>query len=287
MTDIHYESADGLELYARSYGPETAPLDVLCMHGLTRNHQDFEPMVAKLDERYRYITVDVRGRGQSDRAHDPATYSPQIYAQDMLALLDRIGLSRVALIGTSMGGLMAMLIARMAPERVRGMVLNDIGPVVNPAGLRRIASYSEDPQPVAGWDKAAAKVKAAQADAFPDFGDADWMAFARRTWRETEDGMVKPDYDPAITRSLGEAKVGFLAKFAMWRMFGALKSHPMLVIRGEMSDILAPGTARRMVRRHPDATLVTVPQRGHAPLLDEAPAIDAIASFLHRMETTS
>lgn len=287
MTDIHYTSADGLDLFARSYGPENAELTVLCMHGLTRNHKDFEPMISRLGDRYRFVAVDVRGRGRSQRADKPETYSPQIYAQDMFALADKLELSKMALIGTSMGGLMAMIMARMSPERIGGLVLNDVGPVVNPAGLRRIASYSQDPQPADSWQAAAAKVETAQSEAFPDFGADDWMAFARRTWRETEDGKVVADYDPEITRSLGEAKAGLMTKFAMWRVFGALKSHPMLIVRGETSDILAKGTAKRMVRRHPDARLVTVPKRGHAPLLDEPAAIDAISDFLRRLETPS
>ncbi|RIJ21635.1 alpha/beta hydrolase [Henriciella barbarensis] len=285
MSDIHYKSADGLDLFAKSYGPEDAPLSVLCMHGLTRNHKDFEPMIERLGDRYRFIAVDVRGRGQSDWTTNPDTYSPQIYAQDMFALADQLQLSRMALIGTSMGGLMAMIMAKVAPERVSGMVLNDVGPVVNPAGLARIAAYSQDPKPVPTWQAAAEKVKAAQADAFPDFTGKDWMAFAKRTWREQEDGSVRADYDPAITRSLGEAKAGPLTKFAMWRMFGSLRSVPLLILRGETSDILSKSTARRMARRHPASELVTIPNRGHTPILDEPTSVSAISTFLQLLES--
>lgn len=287
MTDIHYRSADGLDLYARSYGPQDAALPVLCMHGLTRNHRDFEPMIETLPGHYRFIAVDVRGRGASQRSDDPATYSPAVYADDMFTLLDHLGLERAALIGTSMGGLMAMLMARKAPQRVRGMVLNDVGPVVESAGLARIASYSSSPQPVASWTEAAAKTAAAQKVAFPEYDEDDWLAFARRTWREQADRTLLPDYDPAITRSLGEAKPGLVTKFAMWRVFGALKAHPMLVIRGETSDILSARTANRMIRRHPDSELVTVPGRGHAPMLDEPVAVEAITTFLGRLEGRS
>lgn len=285
MSDIHYKSADGLDLFAKSYGPEDASLSVICMHGLTRNHKDFEPMIARLGPQYRFIAVDVRGRGQSDWSAKPETYSPQVYAQDMFALADQLQLSRMALIGTSMGGLMAMIMAKVAPERINGMVLNDVGPVVNPAGLARIAAYSKDPKPAPTWQAAAEKVKAAQADAFPGFGDDDWMAFAKRTWREEPDGSVRADYDPEITRSLGEAKAGLMTRFAMWRLFGSLKSVPLLILRGETSDILTKSTAKRMARRHPDSELVTIPDRGHAPLLDEPAAISAISTFLQRLET--
>jgi len=284
LSDIHYKSADGLNLFAKSYGPQDAPLNVLCMHGLTRNHKDFEPMIERLGNRYRFIAVDVRGRGQSDWSTNPDTYSPQVYAQDMFALADQLQLSRMALIGTSMGGLMAMIMAKVAPERVSGIVLNDVGPVVNPAGLARIAAYSQDPKPAPTWQSAAEKVKAAQADAFPEFTDKDWMAFARRTWREQDDGSVRADYDPAITQSLGEAKAGPLTKFAMWRLFGSLRSVPLLILRGETSDILSKITARRMARRHPASELVTIPNRGHAPILDEPTSVSAISTFLQLLE---
>ena len=142
MTDIRHTSSDGLNLYARAYGSEHAPMTVLCMHGLTRNHKDFEPMIEALDLPYRFIAVDVRGRGLSDRAPDSSTYTPATYAADMLGLMEHLGLTRVALIGTSMGGLMSMLMVNHAPERFRGIVLNDIGPVPGADGLKRIAAYA-------------------------------------------------------------------------------------------------------------------------------------------------
>ena len=182
------------------------------------------------------------------------------------------------------GGLMAMIMVKVAPERVSGIVLNDVGPVVNPAGLARIAAYSQDPKPAPTWQAAAEKVKAAQADAFSEFTDKDWMAFARRTWREQDDGSVRADYDPAITQSLGEAKAGPLTKFAMWRLFGSLRSVPLLILRGETSDILSKITARRMARRHPASELVTIPNRGHAPILDEPTSVSAISTFLQLLE---
>ena len=286
MSDIHYQSADGLDLYAKAYGPEDARLTALCMHGLTRNHRDFEPMIEARGSDARFISVDVRGRGRSDRAEDPATYTPAIYAQDMLALMDHLSLDKALLIGTSMGGLMGMLMGKMAPERVQGLVLNDVGPVVEAEGLARIAAYSSAPTPVAGWTEAAAKVEQAQAIAFPDYGAEDWMAFARRTWREQADGSVLPDYDPEITRSLGDSKPSLTTKFAMWRLFGSLKAIPLLVIRGETSDILSAKTAKRMARRHPRSRLVTVPGRGHTPMLDEPVAVSAISDFLNRLEAT-
>lgn len=287
MTDIHHKSDDGLSLYARAYGPDTAPLTVLCMHGLTRNHKDFEPMIAALGSQYRFIAVDVRGRGQSDRSGDASTYTPVRYAGDMIGLLNHLNLGKVALIGTSMGGLMAMLMAKAVPERIRGIVLNDIGPVVEPTGLARIAAYASTPEPVGDWTTAAAKTAASQSIAFPDYEDRDWLAFARRTWRETANGQLELDYDPQITQSLGESKPGLLVRLAMWRLFNSLKPFPLLITRGETSDVLSPKTAKRMIRRHPDAKLVTIPGRGHAPMLDEPVAVSAISDFLNKIEAQS
>lgn len=284
MSDIIYTSPDGLTLYARSYGREDAPLTVLCMHGLTRNHKDFEPMIEGLGGNRRYIAVDVHGRGRSQWARDAASYTPLVYAGDMIALIDQLGLSRVALIGTSMGGLMSMVMARLAGKRILGAVLNDVGPVLQQAGLDRIAGYAGDVKPFADWQAAASAIADTQAGVFPDFRPEDWMAFARRTCREDDAGQVVFDYDPAITRTVSDVRPNWRTRFAMWRLFGATKPFPLLVLRGETSDILSQKTVARMTRRHPDANWVTVPRVGHAPILDEPAALEAIDPFLARLE---
>lgn len=281
--DIYYTSEDGLRLYARARGPADAPLTVLCMHGLTRNHADFDPMIDALATPWRFISVDVRGRGRSARDPDPANYSPATYARDMGTLIDELGLQRVALIGTSMGGLMAMVMMKSMPGRIAGTVLNDVGPQLEPAGLARISGYVGETEPLASWQEAADAVAAVQAPVFPDFGPEDWAAFARRTFRETDDGRIVLDYDPAITRTVGDVKPGWRTNFVMWRLFGAMKKRPLLIVRGATSDILSEATAQRMVRRHPDAELVTVPRIGHAPMLDEAEAVAAIRRFLQAL----
>ncbi len=282
--DIGWTSADGLSLYAKAYGPAAAKLNVLCLHGLTRNHKDFEPMIAALPGHYRFIAVDVRGRGRSAFHPEPNNYSPAIYAKDMGALLDKLGIARVALIGTSMGGLISLLMTRRMPKRIAGVVLNDVGPVVEKAGIARIAGYAGKVRPVTGWESAAEAVKTIQGAAFPDLPEERWMDFARRTYREMPTGEVVLDYDPNIARSLGKVKPGALTNFALWRMFGGLKKTPLLVVRGETSDILSEKTALEMVRRHPDAKLATVPRVGHAPILDEPEAVSAITDFLARLE---
>lgn len=286
-TEFTWTSEDGLNLFAKSYGTESAPLTVLCLHGLTRNHKDFEAMIAALPARYRYIAVDVRGRGQSDYDPNPKNYAPPVYAKDMQRLIDTLGLKRVALIGTSMGGLISILMIRSAPGRIAGIVLNDVGPAVEKAGLARIAAYAGKMPPVTDWASAAAAVKTVNGPIFPHYTDDQWMAIARRTYREMPDGRVQPDYDPNIAANLGKMKPGPLTSFFLWRIFGVTKKAPLLVVRGETSDILSQATAELMVKRHPDARLARVPGIGHAPFLDEPEAVTAITEFLSRLETTA
>lgn len=277
--DIYYHSQDGLRLYAADYGPVDAPLTVLCMHGLTRNHKDFEPLISRLHLPYRFISVDVRGRGASDRDPNRA-YAPDVYAGDMITLLNKIGVRRAALIGTSMGGLMAMIMAQAARDRVLGIVLNDVGPAVNAAGLKRIAGYTSSVQSFPDWHSAANAIRESQRALFPDYGEADWMAFARQTCRETEEGEIAFDYDPAITENMDVSGPTWRVNFMMWRLFGRMKNIPLLTIRGEHSDILTAVTATRMCRRHKTCRLVNVSNRGHAPMLSEPEAVSAIADFL-------
>ena len=281
--EIHYTSADGLSLFAKAYGDPNAALTVVCMHGLTRNHKDFEPMIAGLSQRHRYIAVDVRGRGRSAPSPDPEQYLPTVYAEDMRALFDHLAIKQAALIGTSMGGLMSMIMMHAMPERIAGVVLNDVGPELNTDGLARIAGYVGEVARVPNWDAAAAAIAKAQGGVFPEFEQSDWLAFAKRTYRETDDGGVILDYDPAIARTVSVVKPSFKTRFAMWRLFGKLKKRPLLVIRGERSDILMPDIAARMVKRHKAAELITVPGIGHAPLLNEPNALHAIDAFLAKL----
>ncbi len=281
--DIHYHSKDGLQLYARARGSRSAAPAVLCMHGLTRNHKDFDPMIDALGDGFRFIAVDVRGRGRSAWDPHPENYNPAVYVRDMAALLDHLELEKVALVGTSMGGLMAMLMMRTMPERIAGVVLNDIGPEVDKTGLARIGGYAGKITPFADWQAAARALKAVQGPLFPAFDDQQWLDFAHRTFRQAEDGRIIADYDPAIAQSLGKVRTGPLARFLMWRLFSHMKKRPLLVVRGANSDILSAATLARMLRRHPDSRAVTVPDTGHAPILDEPEAIAAIGPFLERL----
>jgi len=277
-------TGDGLKLYARDYPNDSAVFTVLCLHGLTRNSADFEDLAQVLAGRYRVLVMDQRGRGRSDNDPNPANYHPGTYVADTLALLDALEVDDAALIGTSMGGLMSMIMGSMAPQRFRGMVLNDIGPVVEAAGLERIRGYVGRGGSVADWDEAVEQVRAINAAAFPGLSDTEWQAFARRLYRERAPGELEPAYDPAIAEPMNAATATAAAVPGdLWELFDTLADIPMLVLRGELSDILSAETVAEMARRKPGLQYVQIPQRGHAPLLSEAPAVRAIEDFLREL----
>lgn len=279
---------DGLPLYARDYpplAPETG-LPVICLHGLTRNSYDFEivaPRIAALGRRV--VAPDMRGRGKSANDPDPAHYVPTVYAQDVLKLMDALEIPRAVFIGTSMGGLITMVVATMAPERIVGSVLNDVGPRLNAAGLSRIASYVGRSQPVASWDEAAAAVRAVNGTAYPGRLDdeAFWLAFARRTFRQREDGLLETTYDPHIALAFMDFDEDAPAP-DLTPLFAALAKKPMLSVRGAISDLFAQDVVETMRSLKPDLETVTVENVGHAPMLDEPEAWDAVLDFLARVE---
>jgi pimeloyl-ACP methyl ester carboxylesterase len=277
-----YRSACGrLDLVARDYPArsEQAP-SLLLMHGLTRNSADFEPLAWHMAGDYRLIVPDQRGRGLSQWDPEPARYRPDVYAQDMLALLDGLGVTRACLIGTSMGGLMAMVMNALRPDLATGFVFNDIGPVLDPAGIARIQGYVGPTGAMASWTAAAARCQASNEAAFPDYGKAEWIAFARRTCRENADGSVVFDYDPAIAQGMAGDEPQTVPP-DLWPLWDGLANKPVLVVRGELSDLLSPETEREMARRHSGPySHVDVPRVGHAPILDETPALAAILAFL-------
>lgn len=250
------------------------------MHGLTRNSGDFEPLAAHLAGRYRLVVPDQRGRGLSEYDGDPANYRPDIYAADMFALLDGLGIEQAGLIGTSMGGLIAMIMAALQPVRIGAMVLNDVGPQIEAAGLARIQSYVGPSGDAADWTEAAARCAAINASAFPDYGAAEWLAFARRTWRETAEGRLCLAYDPAIAASIAGDEPATVPS-DLWPLWDMLSAMPTLVLRGASSDLLSAETVAEMRRRHAGAfAAAEVPGRGHAPMLDESAATAAIDAFL-------
>lgn len=276
-----YRSADGrLDLAARDYAAEEGAPVLLLMHGLTRNSADFEPLVAKLAGRYRMIVPDQRGRGLSQWDADPAQYRPDVYAQDMLALLDGLGIAQAGLIGTSMGGLMAMVMQALRPDLAQAVVFNDIGPVLDPAGLARIQGYVGPGAAMADWSEAAARTRAINLAAFPEADDGHWYAFARRIARENADGTVSFAYDPAISQSVAGDDPQTVPP-DLWPLWDLLDAVPVLVVRGALSDLLSAATVEEMARRHSGPyAAVEVPRVGHAPILDEPVALAAIEAFL-------
>lgn len=276
--DVFFPSADErLALYARDY-PGTGPCLVM-LHGLTRNSADFADLASHFAGRFRVVVPDQRGRGRSQYDPDPAQYTPVAYCADTLGLIARLQLERPVLIGTSMGGLMAIAMASMAPARYRGLVLNDVGPVVDPVGMARISGYVGNAPDVRDWTGAAAYCRATNASALPDYDDAAWLAFAHRLFREDPAGVPRLAYDPAIAVPMA-ANGPAAPPVDLWPMWDAVAPLPILAIRGERSDILSPATLDEMARRHPDMHAALVPGVGHAPMLDEPIALHAIERFL-------
>ena len=278
--DHFYSSGDDLKLYCRIYPAlEPSGTSVLCLPGLTRNSRDFVALARRLQPRHEVLTADLRGRGRSDRDSDPSRYQLATYVQDIWSLLGSRGLSRVLVIGTSLGGLIGMVMAAMKPAHIAGLVLNDIGPEIDPAGLQRIAQYAGKLPPVSSWPEAAAQTKSIYGLALPGLTDAEWLDYARRSYRETANGIPVPDMDPKI----GEAFTNTSAAAPdMWPLFAQIKGVPMLVIRGALSDILSAATVVRMGREKPDLMHIEVPNRGHTPLLNEPQSVAAIDAFVTR-----
>lgn len=280
--DVFYESTDGLRLYARDYPAGRAgALTVLCMPGLTRNSRDFAALADHLAGPYRVILAEQRGRGRS--AYDPTweNYHPGTYVNDMWTLLGHLGVERVALIGTSLGGLMAMIMGATARDRVAGIVLNDVGPELDREGLERIQAYVGKMDKVHSWDQAVEQVRRHNAGVYPDFGDEEWRAFAELLFREDKDGKPVADYDPNIARTLVKADG---EPVDLWPMFETLVGLPVLTLRGALSDILSEATFAEMKRRVPTMEAVTVPRCGHAPAPDHPVAYGAIDAFLERID---
>ena len=277
-TEKFWASHDGLQLYARVYpGPEPVVPSVLCLHGLTRNSRDFEDLAPHLQHRHRVIVPDVRGRGLSARDPNPQNYQPAIYLQDILSLIDSIDAQRVAVIGTSMGGMLAMMLAVGHRERVSGLVLNDMGPEVDPKGLERIKGYAGRLPSPKNWDDAIAQTKSIFGSAWPNLSPTRWSTLTRRGYREDETGALRVDADPMIGEMLRAAPA---ATANLWPFWKALRGIPMLAIRGAQSDILSAATFAKMKAENPELKQLEVAQRGHVPLLDEPECMAAIDAFL-------
>ena len=279
-SDQYWTSSDGLKLHYRDYaGPADRP-PLLCLHGLTRNARDFEALADRLAGDWRIIAPDFRGRGGSAFDPKPANYLPPISAADILQLLDELAVEKAVFIGTSLGGLVTMIIATFAPQRIAGVLLNDVGPDINSAGLDRIRSYVGQRVVFASWDEAARAMAQKFGEVHPRHGDAEWQRYARRVCRETEDG-IELDYDMAIVEPFTE--LYSKPPTDAWPFYRALAGRPLTILRGESSDLLSAEGAERMLEAIPDADLVTVPKVGHAPDLEEPESIAAVDRLLKRV----
>ena len=281
--DHFYTSQDGLRLFARDYGDRLSrETPVICLPGLTRNSKDFDALANHLASTRRVICPDLRGRGRSQYCDNWTDYTPQAEMLDVFDLMASLGIRHAIFIGTSRGGIITMLITAQRPNVVRGTILNDIGPEAEVEGLRRIATYAGVMEAPPSWTEAAFKLRLMNEREFPTLTGDDWYAHARRTFAE-EAGAPKTDYDPkigiALRKGLDVAN-GVLPD--MWPQFKALSHVPVLVLRGENSDILHTDTVARMMKTHPDITTLTVRDRGHVPFLDEPEALAGIDAFLAR-----
>ncbi len=283
FADGYWWSPDGLRLHYRDYagGADGRP-PLLCLPGLTRNARDFEPLAERLGGDWRLICPDMRGRAESAQAKDPMTYVPLTYLQDINRLLSDLAITRFVAIGTSLGGLITMLIAATHREWLAGAVLNDVGPKLEEAGLARIRAHVGMGQSHPSWVHAARALEDANRDIYPAYGLEQWLAMAKRLYRLSNGGRVVLDYDMRIAEPLrvtgGEGGVD------MWPAMASFRDIPTLILRGEHSDILSVETAERMMREvGTGAALTTVPGVGHAPILDEPEAASAIDQLLARV----
>jgi pimeloyl-ACP methyl ester carboxylesterase len=273
----------GLRLHVREWGPRAAgATPVVCLPGLTRTGADFETLATALtaDSKSprRVLALDSRGRGKSGYDRNPANYNPQTELADLLAVITALEIGRAIFVGTSRGGILVMLLGAVRPGAIAGCVLNDIGPVIELAGLRRIKSYVGKLPPPASCQEAADLLRKLFASHFPKLSDDDWLAFARRTFTETG-GRLAPDYDVKLGKAL--AGIDLTRPLPpLWKQFDSLARVPMMLIRGSNSDILSTKTAEAMRARRESLELVTVADQGHAPLLTDAETIGHIAAFI-------
>jgi len=273
---------DGLKLHVRDYGDRRSRrLPIVCLPGLSRTAEDFDVLAtaiaAKAAEPRRVLALDYRGRGLSDYDRNPGHYAIHVELADTIAVLVACGAAPAIIVGTSRGGLLAMVLATKQPGAVAGAVLNDIGPVIEARGLTHIKGYvGKLPEP-RNFEEGADILRGISGSQFPNLGAADWLAAAKRTWRE-QNGRLITTYDPALARNLAAMHPDQPLP-AMWPQFEALARVPVMVIHGAHSDILSSKTVAAMKTRHPALDVLVIPDQGHAPLLAEPDTIARIAQF--------
>ena len=290
FVERRYSAPDGLMLSARVYGEDIeGALPVVCLSGLSRNARDFHELALHLsrgvDRPRKVVAFDYRGRGRSSYDRDWKKYSATVEAGDVLAGMVALGIEHAAFIGTSRGGLIVHLLAAMRPGVLKAVVLNDVGPVIEGAGLAQIRAYLERAPKPASFDDAVRILKAANGAAFTALADADWERMARAIYRN-EDGRPVADFDPNLIRMLRGIDLTRPLP-VMWTQFAALSHIPVMAIRGENSTLLSTETLEEMARRHPGLEAITVAGQGHPPLLETGDLPRRIAAFLERADATA
>lgn len=274
--DGFWWSRDGLRLHYRDYpGPADRPL-ILCMPGLTRNARDFAHVAERLGGAWRVICVDLRGRGDSAFARYPMSYAPLTYVQDIEDLLDTLGAAQIITFGTSLGGLLSMMLAVAKPGRIAGALINDVGPVIEEAGLERIRATVDKGGSWPSWVHAGRAAAETYGTAHPRYDLAQWITLAKRLYRLTPQGRIVQDYDLQIAVPMRHPS----EPVDMWPALDAFGDVPVTILRGSLSDILSEATATAMAQRLTRGTMVTIPDTGHPPELDEAEAVAAIDALL-------
>lgn len=276
--DGYWWSGDGIRLHYRDYPGPKSKAPVICLSGLTRNARDFEPVAQMLGGKRRMLALEFRGRGESGYAKDPMSYVPLSYVQDVDVLLRELDLKNFILLGTSLGGIVSMLLAGAWKERLSGLILNDIGPEIGQSGAERIRSYIGQGRSFETWMHAARAMAEAQGDIYPAYGLEEWLRFAKRACKLGANGRITFDYDMKIAEPFKLS--GDEAGVNLWPAFAALADVPLLVMRGEKSDILEKTVGTKMIKKSEKAVLATVKGVGHAPSLDEPDAQEAILQFL-------
>ena len=271
---------DGLMLAYRDYpAPAPARTPIVCLPGLARNAKDFERIAGRLAGSRRVVCPDYRGRGRSDYDDDWRNYTPVTYLRDLHSVFAASGVHAAVVIGTSLGGILAMGLGVLAPTVVRGVVLNDIGPDVDTGGLARIIDLVGRDRAQPDWDQAIALCRRMYAQlGFDD--EARWRQFAEATFRQRDDGLLHVDWDTRIVTPLTRQS----ETPDLWPLFRSLRRLPVLSVRGALSDILSPQTLTRMQHEHTDLTTITIEAIGHAPTLEEPEAEKAIDDLLHRVD---
>ena len=274
--DRYWWSKDGLRLHYRDYAGRADRPPILCIPGLTRNARDFAHVAERLAGEWRVICVDLRGRGESAFAKFPLSYAPLTYLQDIDELIAELRFDRIIIFGTSLGGLLAMIMALAHPGRISGALLNDIGPEIEMDGLERIRATVEKSGSWPSWVHAARAAAETYGDAHPDYDLNEWIALAKRLYRLTPQGRIVQDYDLKILVPMRTPA----EPVDLWPAIDAFGDVPVAVLRGGLSDILSATTAEAMMKRLPNGRLTTIPRTGHPPELDEPESIAAIDALL-------